>query len=362
MSSNPASPNEGREDEACLYAMLLCTSQVFPSVLNASIELNLFDIIANATPHGGTVSASQIASKLPNQYPGLPNRLERMLRLLASYSLLTCSPHTNQDGSIERFFGISAVGKYFVSDEERGCASAIANFLNYPAMSQLWPKYKEVILNAEEDDLFKKVHGISLFEYRKKDETMKSIFNKSMANICTINMNRILEVYKGFEGVPTLVDVGGCTGQNLRMIISKYPTIKGVNFDLPQVVEQAPAYPGIQHVGGDMFTYVPQGDAIILQSVLHNWSDEQCISLLRNCHNALPQDGRVIIIEFVTEEATESNASKLVAVLDNLMYITNSGKERTVKEYEALCKLSGFSRFHVACRAFFTMGVFEFHK
>ncbi|XP_027364679.1 isoliquiritigenin 2'-O-methyltransferase-like [Abrus precatorius] len=361
MSSNPASPNEGREDEACLYAMLLCTSQVFPSVLNASIELNLFDIIANATPHGGTVSASQIASKLPNQYPGLPNRLERMLRLLASYSLLTCSPHTNQDGSIERFFGISAVGKYFVSDEKRGCAGAITKFLNYPAMSQLWPNLKDAILDSE-NDLFQKVHGMPLFKYTEKDPKLNNAFIGAMVNTSTIETNRILEVYKGYEGVSTLVDVGGNTGKNLQLIVAKYPTIKGINFDLPQVIEKAPAYPGIENVGGDMFKHVPQGDAIILKGVLHNWSHEQCLTVLRNCYNALPQGGKVIVIEFLPSEVSESNESKLIFTLDNIMYITNGGKERSNKEYESLCKLSGFSRFQVACRAFFTLGIIEFYK
>ncbi|RDX97876.1 hypothetical protein CR513_19299, partial [Mucuna pruriens] len=360
------SPNEGGEDEACLYALLLCNSQVFPSVLNAAIELNLFEIIAKETL---PMSASEIAFKLPNQHPDLPNRLHRMLRLLASYSLLTCSSRTNQHGTIETTYGLSPVGKYFVSDQTRGCVGSFTTFIHHPTnLFTLWwwwcdfrPNFKDVIIDAE-DDLFKKVHGMSLYQCTGRDPKLNYIFNKSMADICTLEMNRILQVYKGFEGVSTLVDVGGCTGQNLHMIISKHSTIKGINFDLPQVVEKAPAYPGIQHVGGDMYSYVPEGDAIILKAVLHNWTDEQCLSILRNCHNALPQNGKVIVIEFIVPEASESNVSKLVSTLDNLMYMTSGGKERTEKEYEALCNLSGFSRFQLVCRAFSALGIIEFHK
>lgn len=65
-----------------------------------------------------------------------------------------------------------------------------------------------------------------------------------MADICTTHMKRILETYTGFEGISTLVDVGGGTGHGLKMIISKYPSIKGINFDLPQVIENAPPFPG----------------------------------------------------------------------------------------------------------------------
>jgi len=97
--------------------------------------------------------------------------------------------------------------------------------------------------------------------------------------------------------------------------------------------------------------------------MLHNWSDENCLSILRNCHNALPQNGKVIVIEFVApEEASESNVSKLLSNFDSLMYMTSGGKERSEEEYEKLCKLSGFSRFQVVCRAFSALGTMEFHK
>ena len=93
-------------------------------------------------------------------------------------------------------------------------------------------------------DLFKKLHGVTAYQYMEKDLKMNQIFNKSMADLCAIDMNKILETYTGFEGISTLVDIGGGSGQNLKMIISKYPSIKGINFDLLQVIENAPFLPG----------------------------------------------------------------------------------------------------------------------
>jgi len=58
-------------------------------------------------------------------------------------------------------------------------------------------------------------------------------------------MKKILETYKGFEGLETVVDVGGGTGAVLSMIVAKYPSMKGINFDLPHVIEDAPPLPGI---------------------------------------------------------------------------------------------------------------------
>jgi len=103
--------------------------------------------------------------------------------------------------------------------------------------------FKEAIIDPE-GDLFKKVHGITMFEYFKKDPQINEIFNKSMTDTCTTHMKRILEIYQGFEGISTLVDVGGGTGQSLKMIISKYPSIKAINFDLPQVIENTPPFSG----------------------------------------------------------------------------------------------------------------------
>jgi len=77
-----------------------------------------------------------------------------------------------------------------------------------------------------------------------KDPQVNQLFNKSMTNMTKIHMKKILEIYKGYEGVSTLVDVGGGNGQALKMIIAKYPSIKAINFDLPQVIENAPLISG----------------------------------------------------------------------------------------------------------------------
>lgn len=64
-----------------------------------------------------------------------------------------------------------------------------------------------------------------------------------MYNHTTIVVKKTLEVYKGFEPkIKQLVDVGGGLGVTLNLITSKYPHIKGINFDLPHVIKR---YPGI---------------------------------------------------------------------------------------------------------------------
>ncbi|OMO70071.1 O-methyltransferase, family 2 [Corchorus olitorius] len=172
-----------------------------------------------------------------------------------------------------------------------------------------------------------------------------------MINHTTIVMKNILETYKGFEKLNRVVDVGGGLGITLNMITSKYPSIKGINFDLPHVIQHAPAYPGVEHVGGDMFESVPNGDAIFMKWILHDWSDEHCVKLLKNCYEAIPDDGKVIVLDVVLPVLPEPNAFVRGTLMIDVLMMTQSpgGKERTKPEFEALATKAGFSGIRYKC-------------
>ncbi|KAJ8465890.1 hypothetical protein OPV22_028442 [Ensete ventricosum] len=147
------------------------------------------------------------------------------------------------------------------------------------------------------------------------------------------------------------------------MITAKHPHIKGINFDLPHVVSDAKPLPGVQHVSGDMFEAVPRGDAIFLKWILHDWSDEHCAKLLKNCWKALPEKGKVIVMECILPVVPEpSIATQVIYPLDVCMSVYYvEGKERTEEEFRALAKDAGFSGFNAA-HVFLGMSVMEFTK
>ena len=91
---------------------------------------------------------------------------------------------------------------------------------------------------------FNRAYGMTAFEYSGTDQRYNRVFNQGMSNHTTLIMKKILDVYKGFEGLKVLVDVGGGIGVTLNVLTSKYPQIRGINFDLPHVVSDAPSYPG----------------------------------------------------------------------------------------------------------------------
>ncbi|KAH1045227.1 hypothetical protein GYH30_026432 [Glycine max] len=352
---------ENEEDDTYLSALTLCFSRIFPAILNAAVDLNLFDIIDKA--ESSTLSASEIASLLPNPHPQLANRLERILPVLASYSLLNCSIRTTEDGVRERLYALSPIGQYFASDNDGGSLGPLSS-LFHRGYFHVLKDVKDAIMDPNNNDHFQNVHGMPPYQYMKTDEELNKLFNKALAQTGPPAMKMLLKLYKGFEQVSTLVDVGGGVGETLKQIIFEYPSIKGINFDLPQVVQDAPPYPGIEHVEGDMFESVPKGDAILLKLVCHNWLDEDCVKFLRNCHKALPQHGKVIVIDYIIPEVPDSSKiSMQTCVADSLMFLVTSGKERTEKEFESLCRNSGFSRFHVACRdSPSVLSVIEFYK
>ncbi|KAM3381536.1 hypothetical protein P3S68_007109 [Capsicum galapagoense] len=116
----------------------------------------------------------------------------------------------------------------------------------------------------------------------------------------------MIEHCKGvFEGLKSLVDVGGGTGTVAKVISNEFPELKCYVLDLPHVVEGLEGSNNLSYVEGDMFKSVPCVDAILLKWVLHDWGDEDCIKILKKCKEAIPSKengGKVIIIETVMDQ------------------------------------------------------------
>ncbi|MBA0773538.1 hypothetical protein Gotri_008809 [Gossypium trilobum] len=353
---------DDEDKHAQQYAMQLVSSSVVPMVLKASIELGVFEIIQRAGP-GALLSPSQIASQLPSQgNPKAPLFLDRLLRLLASHSILTFSLVTNhQDGQVDRLYGLAPVAKYFITSRGGGSLSPWLDLYQHKATIDSWYHLKDAVLEGANP--FNKAHGMSAVEYISTDARFEDIFKTSFIDYNKLFVEEMLKSYQGFDGLNVLVDVGGGNGFILHKIVSKYPTIKGINFDLPQVIDKSPSYPGIEHVAGNMFKSVPKGDAIFLKWILEQLDDKQCLMLLKNCYEALPVNGKVIVVDAVIPESPDANPlHKSVYQFDFLsMGMNETGKERTEKESENLAEGAGFSRFRVACCAY-GFSVMEFYK
>ncbi|KAH9768302.1 TTF-type domain-containing protein [Citrus sinensis] len=335
---------DGERDQSFAYANQLARGIVLPMAMQAVYELGIFEIIDKAGP-GAKLSASDIAAQLTTKNKDAPMMLDRILRLLASYSVVECSLDAS---GARRLYSLNSVSKYYVPNKDGVSLGPGIQITHDKVFLECWSQLKHAIL--EGGIPFNRAHGMHTFEYAGLDPGFNKHFNTVMYNYTSLVMSNILESYKGFDNIKQLVDVGGGIGVTLQAITTKYPYIKGINFDLPHVIEHVPPHPCIEHVGGDMFQSVPKGDAIFLK-------------LLKNCYKSIPEDGKVIAVELMLPEVPNTSIeSKSNSDSDVLMMIQSpGGKERTRHEFMTLATGAGFSG--ISCeRAIGNLWVMEFYK
>ena len=66
---------------------------------------------------------------------------------------------------------------------------------------------KDAVLNGGIP--FNKAYGMTAFEYPPTDPRFNKVFNAGMTSHSTVSVKKMLEIYRGFDGLKVLVDVGG---------------------------------------------------------------------------------------------------------------------------------------------------------
>ncbi|KAL3750304.1 hypothetical protein ACJRO7_011320 [Eucalyptus globulus] len=342
------------EDEELVAAFETCILTAVPMVLTSAVELGIIDLLAREGGASARLSPSQIAARLGIANPDAPRTINRMLRLLASFSYLSCTLHGDQS-----LYGLGPKSKYFVSSEA-GSFAPLLRFLQHKTLINSWYGLQEAVKNG--GGLFENANGTNIFEYAGKDPALNTVFNNGMKSPTPLYMNKILESYRGFEGAKTIADVGGGVGQNLRLILNKFPNLRGILYDLPHVIKDAPAHPRMERVGGDLLKSVPKADILFMKWLFHGLRDDFCKMLLQNCYEALPPNGKVVIVDPILPEYPETDiVSRNSFTSDMIMLYTSPGEDRTRKELEVLALSAGFDKPRIACRAY-NMWVMELHK
>ncbi|KAE8075887.1 hypothetical protein FH972_014570 [Carpinus fangiana] len=309
--------------------------------LKCAVELRIADIIHS---HGGPITLRQIASGIDSPSPHIPY-LTRIMRLLVRKSIFTENHHPPDGG--ETLYGLTQTSRWLLHDAELSLVPMV--LMRYHPW-QLAPLHHLSHCVKEGGTAFKKAHGCEIWDFASKNPEYNNIFNDAMACTTKIVMAAIVAEYKdGFGCMGSLVDVGGGTGGMIVEIVNAYPHIKGINFDLPHVVAVAPEREGVSHVGGDMFDTIPNADAIFMKWVLHNWSDEHCMKILKNCRKAIPKKGgKVIIVDVVLEKDSNDLFGETPMALDLcMMAYTAGGKERTELEWKKLLEEAGFGGYKI---------------
>ncbi len=188
--------------------------------------------------------------------------------------------------------------------------------------------------------------GQSLFDCVKSRPDAAATFNNFMTQQTATSVAALLEAYS-FAGVREVVDVGGGHGALLAGVLQAYGDLRGILFDLPEVVaaagpllDRAGIADRCRVIGGDFFTAVPAGaDLYALKFILHDWPDAECIRILQNCRQAMEAGGRVLIVEHVLPEESVPSFARYMDL--NMLVMTSGGRERTRQEFADLLDPAG---------------------
>ncbi|MDZ8084271.1 MAG: methyltransferase [Nostoc sp. DedQUE12b] len=196
------------------------------------------------------------------------------------------------------------------------------------------------------ESAFQHLYSMDLFEYLEKNSVARELFHDHAFMSKEVSAPYV-EAYD-FSLIGKLVDIGGGTGQLLAAILKANPTMTGVLFDLPKVIDQAKnlcELASVNHrcqlIGGSFFEAIPEGgDAYLLREVVHLWDDERAISILKRCYQAMREQGRLLLIEKVIPPGNEYSFSKLVDI--HMLVMCSGGRERTEGEFQNLFESAGF--------------------
>jgi len=260
--------------------------------------------------------------------------LYRLLRALASIGIFS--------ESSPREFSLTPLAKPLRSDVD-GSKQALA-LMSGDEQFRAWAEIKYSIQTGK--TAFEKVFGKPIFDYLSEKPDKARIFDAAMTGIHGRETGDVLDAYD-FSGIEVLADIGGGNGSNISSILKQYPTMKGVLFDLPHVVERAKeridaagVLDRCQLIGGNFFESVPKGaDAYLMRHIIHDWNDGKSLTILRNCHSAMRAKSKLLVVESVIPSGNERFAGKF---LDLVMLLIPGGKERTESEYRTLFNEAGF--------------------
>lgn len=307
------------------------------AVIKCAIELGIPDILE---AHECPMTLADLASEIGCSQ----SSLHRIMRFLVHYKVFQERPVS--ETSIG--YSLTPLSRLLTRHGENSMADLVL-LESSPIMLAPWHKLSAWVL-GNKDLPFDSAHNNDLWGFTAANPGHSKLFDAGMACDARVGVRAVIEgCPEVFEGLKTVVDVGGGDGTALRFIVEACPWIKGINFDLPHVVSVAPASKGVEHVGGNMFDHVPNADAVYLMKVLHDWADEECIDILRKCREAIPRDtGKVIIIDAIVGREEDHEFKGVGLLLDMVMMAhTSKGKERTIKEWSYVFHEAGFTRYTI---------------
>jgi len=324
-----------------LILLLTCSSLLFSAEKSAEREKILSVVAGEWVAHGVYTAAKfDIATHLANGPKSISElarltgcneeNLYRLMRFLASSDIFYEEKN--------RVFSNSESSALLAQNHPESLRSLVLFYSG--EMSRSFDQLANCV--KEGKTAFELTYQEPLSNYFKGHPTSANQFNEAMKDKSQMVISSCLNVYD-FGKFTKVYDIGGGVGQFLSAILNKHPSTRGLLFEVPAVVKAAE--PNLKTFGqrcgliaGDFFKGVPSdGEAYLLKSVIHDWSDADALKILNQCHQAMPSKGTLVLVEPIISEDNAYAKS-----MDVYMMAITGGKERTRKDFETLLKKGGF--------------------
>ncbi|MET8976882.1 methyltransferase [Streptomyces sp. NPDC004539] len=294
-------------------------------MLQAVAELGVADRLID-----GPLPVDELAERTGSD----ADALYRVLRALAGKGVFT--------EVSRRVFGLTSLAEVLRSDHPNSLRDAF-HMHGQKFMHDAYVEIGHTIRTGQ--PAFEHVNGTTLFDYVAQRPELQGLFGKSMGKANRQIQLAATETYD-LTGVKTLVAVGGAQGHVLAEILTRYPGMRGVYIDNPRMV---PAAEGVlsaagvlesaELIGGDYLEAVPSGgDVYLVSHVLHQLSDADTVTVLRNIRQVMAENSRVLVVNAVIPEGDVPHPTK---ILDSTMLVLGRSRDRTEAEFAEVLREAG---------------------
>ncbi|RSO04298.1 methyltransferase [Streptomyces sp. WAC 05379] len=304
--------------------------------LRAAVRLRVVELVGESTRSAVAVAADAGTA---------PQPMTRLLRALAALGLL----EEHAPGS----FSVTPAGALLHSGRPDSLTSFVGMFTE-PTIVRAWEHLDDSVRTGEV--AFDTVFGTDFFSHLARHPELSAGFNSAMSQ-AVAETAAVLPYAFDFGRFSRVTDVGGGDGTLLSAVLDAHPGLSGVVFDTEQGLAEAPKTLERHGLGercsllaGDFFRAVPGGsDLYLMKSILHDWTDEQAVTILTHCREVLPPGGRVLIVEPVLPEAVapptraEVSDGAITYLSDLNMLVNVGGRERTRQDFEEVCRRAGLT-------------------
>ncbi|GAA3205509.1 methyltransferase [Streptomyces thermocoprophilus] len=314
-------------DQSDSYALLhLIQGAVVTQALSAAARLGVADVLA-----GGPLSVEEIAARVGSD----AKATHRVLRALAGHGVFAVGP----DG---RYANTPLSDK--LREDAPDTMRGFALLMNHPTLWEEWGHLYDTVETGEPN--LPKLRGMGALDFFHANPDYARVFFQAFGELSASETDPILAAYD-FSGFGTVVDVIAGRGNLLAGILRQAPDTKGILYDSKIATVDSPALfeaagvadrLTIEH-GGYLDKLPAGGDAYVFKHIIHDFSEADAVTALRNAREAIAPGGKLLVIEYVIPEHNEKHLGNTI---DLWLMLMLGAQERTLAEYTELFARAGF--------------------